>query len=126
MRTKQILYTLVLILLLNFCSAISYGQSSAGISQVTTDSALAIYRKKIDSLDKQLIRVVGEREKIVREVGIFKAKYEVAPLQAARFQQVIDKCIEEGKKEGLSAAFVTQLMNLIHNESLQIENSLRR
>jgi chorismate mutase len=83
---------------------------------------LSLSRKKIDSLDKLLINVLGSRERVVKEVGIYKKKNNVPPLQPARFKQVIDKAIIAGKAEGLSAEFVTELMNAIHKESLRIES----
>ena len=83
---------------------------------------LSVSRKKIDSLDKLLINVLGSRERVVKEVGIYKKKNNVPPLQQARFKQVIDKAVIAGKAEGLSAEFVTELMNAIHKESLRIES----
>lgn len=84
-------------------------------------TTLEINRKIIDSLDNQLIVVLGQRERMVKEIGIYKAKNHIAPLQAARFQEVIDKSIVAGKKEGLSPQFITEIMNAIHEESLRIE-----
>jgi chorismate mutase len=90
------------------------------------DTTLESNRKKIDLIDKQLINLIGEREKIVKEIGIYKAKNNIAPLQAARFQQVLNKAIEAGEKEGLSAEFVTELLNAIHKESLRIEEDIKQ
>jgi chorismate mutase len=89
------------------------------------DNTLEVSRKKIDSLDKKLIEVLGERERVVKEIGIYKAKNNIPPLQAARFQQVLEKGIKAGEKEGLSAAFITEMLNAIHKESLRIEKELK-
>jgi chorismate mutase len=91
----------------------------------TTDKTLEINRAKIDSLDKRLIEVLGERERAVKEIGIYKAKNNIPSLQAARFQQVIDKGIEAGKKENLSPEFITEVLNAIHKESLRIEDEIK-
>ncbi|OKS89209.1 chorismate mutase [Mucilaginibacter polytrichastri] len=117
MKIKHIALTVLAILGLGFCR--SYAQTTA------PDNTLAINRQKIDSLDKMLIQVLGERERVVKEIGIYKAKNNIPSLQAARFQQVLNKGIEAGKKEGLSAEFVTDLLNAIHKESLRIEDSLK-
>ena len=85
------------------------------------DNTLEIQRRKIDSLDKQLIEILGARERAVKEIGIYKAAHHIPPLQPARFQEVVKKSIEAGAKEGLSAEFITRLMNDIHEESLRIE-----
>ena len=89
-----------------------------------TDPVLESKRKDIDSLDKKLFEVLGARERVVREIGIYKAQHHIPPLQAARFQKVLEKGIEAGKKEGLSEEFVTEMLNAIHKESLRIEDAL--
>ena len=91
----------------------------------TADKTLEINRRKIDSLDKILIEVLGERERAVKEIGIYKAKNNIPSLQAARFQQVVDKGIAAGKKENLSPEFITELLNAIHKESLRIEDGIK-
>jgi chorismate mutase len=73
-----------------------------------------------------LIQVIGEREKAVREIGVYKAENHIPPLQAARFQQVLEKGIAEGKEEGLSAEFITEILNSIHKESLRIEEEIKQ
>jgi chorismate mutase len=90
-----------------------------------TDQTLQISRKKIDSLDKALIVLVGERERVVKDIGIYKAKNNIPSLQADRFKQVLEKSVEAGKKEGLSETFITELMNAIHKESLRIEDEIK-
>lgn len=94
---------------------------ACGFCSAQSSNTLSEGRKKIDSLDKALLRTLGERERIVKDIGVYKAKNYIAPLQAARFQEVLNKAIEAGKKEGLSAQFITALMNAIHEESLRIE-----
>jgi chorismate mutase len=89
------------------------------------DPTLEMARQKIDSLDKKLIEILGTRERVVKEIGIYKAKNNIPSLQAARFQQVIDKGIAAGKKENLSAEFITEILNAIHKESLRIEDALK-
>jgi chorismate mutase len=91
----------------------------------STDQTLQISRKKIDSLDKALIQLLGERERVVKEIGIYKAKNNIPSLQADRFKQVLEKSVEAGKKEGLSETFITELMNAVHKESLRIEDELK-
>ena len=100
---------------------LSVSISRAQTMQVNTPQDLELSRAKIDSLDKQLMKVLGERERIVKEIGIYKAKNHIPPLQEARFKQVVAKGIAAGREENLSAEFVTELLNAIHKESLRIE-----
>jgi len=121
------LYSRVFGLLL--VSLFSYSLVSAQTAPMETpkgnDQTLQVSRKKIDSLDKALIALLGERERVVKEIGVYKAKNNIPALQADRFKQVIEKSIEAGKKEGLSETFVTELMNAIHKESLRIEEDIK-
>ena len=94
-------------------------------SAKATYPILEAARHKIDSLDKKLIEILGARERVVKEIGIYKAKNNIPSLQAARFQQVIDRGIAAGKKEDLSPEFITEMLNAIHKESLRIEDALK-
>jgi|GEM_PF-2212682 len=101
-------------------------QSASDEPDTNANKALEINRGKIDILDKKLIEILGERERVVKEIGILKAKNNIPALQLARFQQVVAKNIEEGKKYGLSATLVTEVMNAIHKESLRIEEKVMK
>ncbi|CAM4345994.1 Chorismate mutase [Pedobacter westerhofensis] len=118
---KKSKYILALIMI---CCLGTYAQSVPVKKAETKDMTLEMHRKKIDSLDQTLIKVLGERERIVKEIGIYKAKNNIPALQASRFQQVLDRAIAAGKKEGLSEEFVTEFLNALHKESLRIEEAL--
>jgi|GEM_PF-464420 len=115
---KNVLPAIIICLL--YCN-IARAQSQPNILLINTAQDLNNGRIKIDSLDDQLIKILGERERIVKAIGIYKAKNHIPPLQAARFKQVVDKGIAAGSKEGLSSEFITELLNAIHKESLRIE-----
>jgi chorismate mutase len=115
----------VLLLMYLFNLNLATAQSVPMETPKSTDQTLKISRNKIDSLDKQLIALLGQREQVVKEIGIYKAKNNIAPLQADRFKQVLEKAVAAGKKEGLSETFITELMNAIHKESLRIEEELK-
>jgi chorismate mutase len=114
------------VMLCMLSSSISYAQSKQAILQINTKQELDANRVKIDSLDNQLIKILGERQRIVKAIGIYKAKNNIPPLQAARFKEVVEKSVSAGKNEGLSPGFVTVLMNAIHEESLRIEGDSTR
>jgi len=103
-------------------SLFSFGTCMAQQMTVNTKQDLDAGRVKIDSLDNQLMKILGERERIAEAIGVYKAKNHIPPLAEARFKDVLNKSIEAGKKEGLSAEFITELMNAIHRESLRIES----
>ena len=102
--------------------SISFNTCTAQTMTVNTKQDLDAGRAKIDSLDNLLMKVLGERERIAQAIGVYKAKNHIPPLAEARFKEVLNKSIEAGKKEGLSAEFITEMMNAIHKESLRIES----
>lgn len=121
---KKLTCLIATVLVLSYVSV--HAQSTPVNMPAAKDMVLEMNRKKIDSLDKKLIEVLGARERVVREIGIYKAKNNIPSLQAARFQQVLDKAIAAGAKEGLSAEFITEMLNAIHKESLRIEDELKK
>ncbi|PSL45382.1 chorismate mutase [Chitinophaga niastensis] len=102
----------------------SLAQSLPDKTTDTSKNALQVYRQKIDSLDKQLIAILGERERVVKEVGVYKVAHHMPALQQDRFKQMMEPRIIAGKKEGLSEEFITEFMNAIHEESLRIERNI--
>jgi chorismate mutase len=85
------------------------------------DTFLQDKRVVIDSLDKALIHLLAARQQVVADIGRYKKAHHIPPLQAARFSQVLQKCVEQGVKEGLNAQYVTDIFNRIHEESLRVE-----
>ena len=104
------------------CMILSFAASAQTKSTAVINQELSASRKKIDSLDKLLISVLGSRQRIVQEIGVYKKKNNVPPLQPARFKEVVDRAVAAGSKEGLSAEFIIELMNAIHKESLRVES----
>lgn len=113
-----------IIALLMICCLGTYAQSVPVKKEEKKDTTLEMHRKKIDSLDQTMIKVLGERERVVREIGIYKAKNNIPALQASRFQQVMERAILAGKEEGLSEEFIRAFLNALHKESLRIEEEL--
>ena len=120
---KKCKYLFIIAMLLLLYTA---AKAQSAQAKQAPGNTLEINRSKIDSLDRLLMKVIGEREKAVREIGIYKAKNHIPLLQAARFQQVLEKGIAAGKEEGLSAELVTEILNSIHKESLRIEEEIKQ
>jgi chorismate mutase len=119
------IHSLLLASLIISASVFSKGQAQTNFKE-NASNIMEIQRRKIDSLDKKLMEILGARQRAVKEIGIYKAKNNISSLQAARFQEVLRKGIEAGQKEGLSAEFITRILTAIHEESLRIEENLKR
>lgn len=101
-------------------AAFSRPKQWVSVTKISRDT-LAQGRKQIDSIDRQLIILLGAREQVVKMIGQYKKDHHIPPLQPARFQEVLSKAAEEGKSVGLSADFVRAIFTLIHEESLKLE-----
>ena len=93
-------------------------------AQTGNTDSLVMFRTQIDSLDKQLIEILGKRMQVVVQVGQYKAQHNIAALQKARFDAILQKNIAMGKTYNLSETLITEVMNAIHKESLSKENAI--
>ncbi len=99
--------------------------SSIFFNAEAQSDSLQVMRKSIDSLDLQIIRLLGKRMEVVTSIGKYKAVHQIAPLQPKRFEEVVQKNILSGQKEQLSEPFIRALMDAIHEESLKKERALQ-
>ena len=81
-------------------------------------------RAKIDVVDENILYMLGSRMKISRQIGEYKKKNNIAILQTARWDSLLDKVISKGAEYGLSEKFVTTLFNAIHEASVQEQNAI--
>ena len=88
--------------------------------------SLQTFRKQIDTLDMQVIRLLGKRMEVVTEIGSYKAVHKIPVMQSKRFEEILQKNISLGQEVQLSEAFIRALMNAIHNESLAKEKVLQK
>lgn len=78
-------------------------------------------RLKIDSLDDELLRTLAKRFEHVQEIRAIKKKNGLAPLDPKRWQEVLESRLAEAEELGLSTEFTKQILELIHERSLEIE-----
>ena len=90
-----------------------------------TVDTLGYYRKQIDTLDKQIIDLLGERMKAARAIGIYKLDHHIGVVQSARFEEVLNNAIRRGKDRQLSEAFIRALYNDVHAESVKQQEALQ-
>lgn len=86
--------------------------------------ALKDYRARIDALDDQIIDLLADRMDIVREVGMVKAKNNIATVQHDRVVEVRERNAERGAKKGLNPGMVRKIYTAIIDEAHEIEQAL--
>lgn len=99
------------------------------VRSVTSDNksfkdTLTILREQIDHLDDEIMQKLASRMKISEKIGQYKKENNVTILQVNRWEEIIQTRITLGKAMGLNAEFTTELLKLIHNESIQIQTKV--
>lgn len=82
------------------------------------NSKLTTLRTQIDNLDSKLITILANRMQIADAIGQLKKEKNVAVLQSNRWNEVLQRMIEEGEDKDLSEDFILRLFKAIHQESI--------
>ena len=75
-------------------------------------------RLAIDQLDTTLLETLAARMRVSREIGALKRDNAITVLQASRWEKVLAMAVERGRSLGLDEAFVMDVFNRIHLESI--------
>ena len=81
-------------------------------------------RIKIDNADSQILDVLGDRMKVSEEIGKIKKKQNVAILQSARWNDILEKRISDGREKGLTEDFILKIFKAIHQESINHQEKI--
>jgi chorismate mutase len=90
----------------------------------TFKDTLSILRDQIDQLDDDIMQKFSQRMKISEKIGQYKKENNVTILQVSRWEEIIQTRVALGKAMGLSPEFTTELLKLIHQESIQIQTKV--
>ncbi len=82
------------------------------------------YREKIDQIDKRLIDMLAERFVYASHIGKIKKKKGIELLQSSRWDSVLASRKEYAISAGLTEDFTEGFLNLIHKESLRIQDQI--
>ena len=75
--------------------------------------------KQIDGLDNELINLLSKRMRVCREIGQYKKDHNMTVLQTGRYNEILDKRGAQGALCGMSADFVKNIFEHIHEESVR-------
>lgn len=81
-------------------------------------------RAHIDVIDENLLIALGSRMEISRKIGQFKKDHNIAIIQPARWDSLLDDMISKGMSYGLTEEFVRALFNAIHDASVAEQNKI--
>lgn len=75
-------------------------------------------RKKIDGIDKEVVRILGKRFKLTQKIGKIKLKEKITVVDNNRWQKVIEQLKDEATKNDLNQNMVVKIYNIIHKYSI--------
>lgn len=78
-------------------------------------------RESIDVLDKEILNLFAKRFSISMKVWELKKEIGKEVLDTKRFKSLLTKIKQEGKALGLSEAFIEDVWERIHKESMEIQ-----
>jgi len=88
------------------------------------ESKLEELRSEIDKLDAELLEILSRRLDFVSEIGKYKKDHNITILQLKRWQNIIRDRLADGTSRGMSKTFLKQMLELVHIESIRIQNEI--
>ena len=84
-----------------------------------SDSYINNQRRAIDTLDKEILHLIQERMNIAHDIGVYKQEENLAIYQPERWENTLTLALKRGHQLGLSKAFIMELFQSLHAESIQ-------
>ncbi len=98
-----------------------FRKNNTNIKQI---SPLEHLRNSIDSIDFQLLELLAKRMKIVREIGKYKNENKLSIFQLDRWKDIRNSRFKAGNELKLSEDFVKKILQLVHNESINVQSKI--
>jgi len=93
-------------------------------TEVDYKNTLNTLRTQIDVIDHHIIKMLGNRIQISEKIGALKKDKNVAILQVARWNKILETMVAEGKQNKLSKKFILNLFKGIHQESIDHQKKI--
>lgn len=78
-------------------------------------------RSRIDGIDAALLKLLADRLAIIRDIGTVKMDNDITILQPTRWAQIFETRLAEAGDKNLDQAFVSRLLHLLHEESINTQ-----
>jgi 4-amino-4-deoxychorismate mutase len=87
-------------------------------------SGLDPFRRRLDVLDEEIARLLGERFEICREVALYKSAHEIPMMQPGRVEEVRARYLARGAEVDLPSDFTAALFELLIGATCKMEDEL--
>lgn len=87
-------------------------------------SGLEPFRRRLDVIDDEIARLLGERFEICREVALYKSAHEIPMMQPDRVAIVRQRYLDRGAQAELPEDFTANLFDLLIAATCREEDEL--
>lgn len=89
----------------------------------TTESRteLQALRTQIDAIDRQMLQMLADRLEVSKKIAVVKREENITVFQPKRWNEVVESRLKQAEEYGLEAAFVKELLEKIHAESVRVQ-----
>lgn len=87
-------------------------------------NGLEPFRRRLDGIDDEIARLLGERFEICREVALYKSANEIPMMQPDRVQVVRRRYLDRGAQADLPEQFTADLFDLLIAATCKEEDEL--
>lgn len=89
-----------------------------------SDNGLEPFRRRLDPIDEEIARLLGERFEICREVARYKSERGIPMMQPKRVAEVRARYLARGAEANLPADFSGDLFELLIAATCKLEDEL--
>ena len=89
-----------------------------------SDNGLEPFRRRLDPIDEEIARLLGERFEICREVAEYKSERGIPMMQPERVAEVRARYLARGADANLPADFSGDLFELLIGATCKLEDEL--
>lgn len=87
-------------------------------------NGLEPFRRRLDAIDDEIARLLGERFDVCREVAVHKSEHGIPMMQPNRVEEVRARYLERGAEVDLPADFTGALFDLLIAATCKAEDEL--
>lgn len=91
---------------------------------VSDTEVLHQYRDQIDSIDQQMLELLSKRMEVINNIGAYKLSKNITIFQLRRWENILKTRTLLGEKLGLDKQFIKEILQLMHKESIQVQNQV--
>jgi chorismate mutase len=82
------------------------------------------FRRRLDRLDEEIARALGERFEVCREIALYKRANDIPMMQPARVEEVRARYLGRGADANMPADFTADLFELLIAATCKMEDEL--